>query len=92
MIGNSSGCIVFPGGLGTVSELFFALDNFRCQEVPNPIVLVDTQFWRPLVEWMKNLHYTHTCPKNLHLVDSSEDVVEVIYSHYKKDSYRFSSN
>ncbi|WP_249324516.1 LOG family protein [Chlamydia crocodili] len=92
MIGNSSGCIIFPGGLGTVDEVFFALDNFRYQEVPNPVVLVGTEFWGPLVEWMKNLHYTHTCPQNLYLVDSSEDAVEVIQSHYKNQSCSFSSN
>ncbi|CED80559.1 putative lysine decarboxylase family protein [Chlamydia abortus] len=39
MVGKASGCIVFPGGLGTVSECFFALDNFRYLEVPHPVVL-----------------------------------------------------
>ncbi|SGA23112.1 putative lysine decarboxylase family protein [Chlamydia abortus] len=87
MVGKASGCIVFPGGLGTVSECFFALDNFRYLEVPHPVVLVDMEFWGPLVEWMKNLHYTHTCPGYLYLVDSSEKAVDIIFSHHKSQSY-----
>ncbi|AEB55540.1 cytochrome D ubiquinol oxidase subunit II [Chlamydia psittaci] len=92
MVGKASGCVVFPGGLGTVSECFFALDHFRYLEVPHPVVLVGMQFWGPLVEWMKNLHYTHTCPGHLYLVDSSEEAVDIIFSHHKRQSYSFSSN
>lgn len=40
-----------------------------------------------LVEWMKNLHYTHTCPGYLYLVDSSEEAVDIIFSHHKSQSY-----
>nr|WP_232500671.1 LOG family protein [Chlamydia felis] len=92
MIGNSSGCIAFPGGLGTLDEVVFALDNFRYQAVPRPVVLVGFRFWGTLVEWMKNLHYTHTCPQNLYLVDSEEEAVEIIFSHYRSQPCSLISN
>ena len=51
----SQGFIVLPGGFGTLDELFEALTLVQTEKVTNfPIVLFGTEFWGPLVDWMRN--------------------------------------
>ncbi|WP_348664067.1 LOG family protein [Chlamydia vaughanii] len=87
----SSGCIAFPGGLGTMSELCFALDNFRYNEHCPPVVLVGKQFWNPLVTWMQNFYDSANYLKNLFLVDSAKEAVQIVTSYNKNMPFDFSS-
>lgn len=82
MLAGSSGCLAFPGGLGTLNEVCFAIDQFQYKTPPPPIIFIGEQFWRPLVLWMQNL-YSYKNLHNLFLVDSSEEAVEIITSYYK---------
>ena len=51
----SQAFVVFPGGLGTLDELFEALTLAQCgHNVKYPIVLVGTKFWSGLIDWMKS--------------------------------------
>ncbi|MBW4095346.1 MAG: TIGR00730 family Rossman fold protein [Acidobacteria bacterium] len=50
----AQGFIVLPGGLGTLDELFEAMVLVQTQKVTRfPIVLVGTQFWSPMLEWIR---------------------------------------
>lgn len=50
----SQAFVVFPGGLGTMDELFEALTLSQCgHNIKYPIVLVGTKFWSGLIDWMK---------------------------------------
>ena len=51
----SQGFVVLPGGFGTLDELFEALTLVQTHKVTQfPVVLLDTQYWRGLVEWLRS--------------------------------------
>jgi uncharacterized protein (TIGR00730 family) len=48
------GFVVFPGGYGTLDELFEALTLVQTAKVrPFPIVMVGENYWRGLVDWLR---------------------------------------
>ena len=50
----AQGFIVLPGGFGTFDELFEALTLVQTHKVTGfPIVLVDSDYWRGLLDWIK---------------------------------------
>ena len=51
----SQGFVVFPGGLGTLDELFEALTLAQTgHNIKYPIVLVGKKYWAGLIDWIKN--------------------------------------
>ena len=52
----SQGFVVFPGGLGTLDELFEALTLAQCgHNVNYPIVLVGKKYWSGLMDWLMDM-------------------------------------
>lgn len=50
----SQAFVCLPGGFGTLDELFEALCMVQTGKVTNyPIVLIGTEFWSPLVDWIE---------------------------------------
>lgn len=46
--------VIFPGGFGTLDELFEALTLVQTGKVQNfPIFLFGSKYWKPLVDWLK---------------------------------------
>jgi len=46
--------VVLPGGFGTLDELFEALTLVQTRKLPPaPIILVGSEFWGGLVDWMR---------------------------------------
>ena len=51
----AQGFVVLPGGFGTLDELFEALTLVQTHKVTQfPVVLLDTQYWRGLLEWLRS--------------------------------------
>ena len=50
----ASGFVVFPGGFGTMDELFEAATLRQTEKIRYfPIVLVDSGYWSGLVSWLR---------------------------------------
>jgi uncharacterized protein (TIGR00730 family) len=72
--------IYFPGGFGTLDELFELVTLVQTGKVVRvPIILVGKDFWQPLFDWMKSslLEKNKTIGKKdfdlFHIVDSAEE-------------------
>jgi len=51
---HSAAYVALPGGLGTLDELFEVLTLLQTGKVPPaPVVLMGTDFWAGLVDWMR---------------------------------------
>jgi len=50
----ASGFIMFPGGFGTLDELFESITLIQTERITRfPVVLMGTKFWGGLIEWME---------------------------------------
>lgn len=80
------GFIVLPGGFGTLDELFEALTLVQTRKIEKfPIVLVDSEFWAPLMDWLRTslVERGLVHPEDVDIVkvvDSAEEAVEAIWA------------
>lgn len=92
----SQGFVVMPGGFGTLDELFEAITLIQTHKIETfPIILVGTEFWSGLMDWIKNalLEAGNISPKDLdliHLVDTADEVIDILNQFYKE--YNLSPN
>jgi len=78
--------IAFPGGYGTLDELFEALTLIQCQkqETPVKVILYDSNFWGGLVAWIKQtmyFKYKTISGEDLFLfsvVDTPEEAISIV--------------
>jgi hypothetical protein len=87
----SQGFVVMPGGMGTLDELFEALTLIQTKKIGRfPIVLVGSEYWSGLIDWIKNVMLEkekNINPEDLDLfsiVDTPEQAVEIIDQFYSK--------
>ncbi len=80
----SQGFVVFPGGYGTFDELFEALTLVQTKKVTSfPVVLVGTEYWNPLVDWLRNVvlpagKISAEDVDSLHITDDIDEVVRIL--------------
>lgn len=86
----SQGFIVMPGGFGTLDELFESLTLIQTHKIGRfPIVLVGTEYWKGLIDWIKTvmLKEGNINKDDLNLfklVDTAEEAVAKIDEFYSK--------
>jgi len=52
----SQGLIVFPGGFGTLDELFEALTLMQTKKIDiRPVILFGTEYWKGMVKWIEDI-------------------------------------
>ena len=86
--------IIFPGGFGTMDELFEALTLIQTGKVRDfPVVLFGKSYWQGLLDW---LHNTMAANGKIHeqdmkllvVTDSPEEAVNVVVSCYDENCAR----
>ena len=89
----SQGVVVMPGGFGTLDELFEAITLVQTGKVGAfPIILVGTDFWSGLFEWIKSTlleKYGNISAKDLdliHIVDTPDEVIDILDNFYDKNN------
>ena len=56
----AQGFVIFPGGLGTLDELFESLTLAQTGKIDHfPIVLYGTSYWKGLLDWMRAVVLAH---------------------------------
>jgi uncharacterized protein (TIGR00730 family) len=80
----AEGFLIFPGGFGTLDELFESLTLIQTGKVLHfPVVLFDSAYWQPMLDWIKGrlLADGMISPEDLDLLgvtDSVEDAIAQI--------------
>ncbi|MDO4881298.1 MAG: TIGR00730 family Rossman fold protein [Capnocytophaga sp.] len=91
----SQAFVVMPGGFGTLDELFEAVTLIQTKKIDAfPIILVGSEFWGGLYEWIKTTlleKFHNISPEDLDIikiVDTSEEVIDIIEKFYLKYNLR----
>ncbi len=85
----AQGFIVFPGGFGTLDELFETLTLVQTEKIEKiPIVMVGVEYWKGLVDWIKDKlvedGYISEEDTNLFFLTDDEDLaVKYVCDFYK---------
>jgi uncharacterized protein (TIGR00730 family) len=80
----ASAYIIMPGGLGTLDEFFEAATLIQTKRLkPLPIILVDSEYWTGLIDWIKEsmLKKQRISPKDLDIfkiMDTPKEIVKAV--------------
>lgn len=86
----SKAFVVFPGGFGTLDELFEAITLVQTDRVdPFPVILVGKAYWKGLVSWIKDTLIPEGAiegkdMKIFSVVDTPQEVITAIDKFYSK--------
>jgi uncharacterized protein (TIGR00730 family) len=90
LVRAAEGFVLFPGGFGTLDELFEALTLIQTEKVREfPVVLVGRDHWSGLVEWLQErlLAEGMISPEDeelLYLTDEPVDAVRLVLECYER--------
>ena len=73
--------IVMPGGFGTLDELFEVMTLVQTQRIrPFPIVMVGTDYWSGLLEWVRSQLLTKSLisKKDMDIIQVLDDPDEIV--------------
>ncbi len=89
------GYVIFPGGYGTLDELFEALTLIQTRKIRSfPVVLVGRKYWEGLVDWLREsvlaMGNVEAADLDLfHVVEEPEEVCEIISKRYRDRTTAF---
>ena len=80
LVKAAEGLILFPGGFGTLDELFEALVLIQTRKIVQfPVVLMGRDHWRPLLDWVDELcNRRFISREDLSLVTVTDEPAEAV--------------
>ncbi len=80
---------IFPGGMGTLDELFEAVTLIQTEKIdPFPVVMIGRSYWQGLLTWIEETVLAQGCidavdMRLFQVVDSAEEAMQIIQRHYR---------
>ena len=93
LVKYSTAFVVFPGGFGTIDELFEALTLVQTKKIkPFPVFLVGVDYWRGLLQWLQGaaVRAGTIAEHDLHLfkvVDDVSGIPDEIEAYYANEHH-----
>jgi uncharacterized protein (TIGR00730 family) len=90
LVKAAEGFVLFPGGFGTLDELFESLTLIQTDKVRDfPVSLIGTDYWGGLLEWIaaRPLSEAKISPEDvnlLHVTDDVEEAVEAVRDRWQR--------
>ena len=94
LVKAAEGYVMFPGGFGTLDELFESLTLIQTGKVLDfPVVLFDHEYWKGLLDWVRErlLERGMIAADDLELLfrtDDPAEAVEIVVSSYEDRSLK----
>ncbi|HEX8152545.1 MAG TPA: TIGR00730 family Rossman fold protein [Thermoanaerobaculia bacterium] len=86
----SEAFITFPGGFGTLDELYSALILIQTRKISDfPVILYGSQYWSGMVDWLRNTvlaanNITTEDVDSIHVVDDPERVRDIVVEYHER--------
>ena len=91
----AAGFIIFPGGFGTMDELFESLTLIQTEKIQTfPVALVGVDYWGGLIDWVRNTmaEKYHTIGKKdldlLLLTDSLDEALDHVVGRFDRQAWK----
>ena len=81
LVKAAEGFILFPGGFGTLDELFESLTLIQTDKVREfPVALIGSAYWRGLLDWIADpvLATGKISPEDVSLLHATDDVSDAV--------------
>ena len=86
----SEAFVTFPGGFGTLDELFGALVLIQTKKISDfPVILFGSDYWGGLIDWLRQRvlalnNITQADVDSIHVVDEPEAVRDIVIEYHEK--------
>jgi uncharacterized protein (TIGR00730 family) len=86
----SEAFVTFPGGFGTLDELFGALTLIQTKKISDfPVILFGSDYWSGMIDWLRKQvlaanNILQEDVDSIHVVDEPEQVRDIVVSYHQK--------
>jgi len=86
----SEAFITFPGGFGTLDELFGALVLIQTKKISDfPVILYGSDYWAGMIDWLRKTmlaanNISQDDVDSIHVVDEPEQVRDIVVEYHRK--------
>ncbi|HEV7920551.1 MAG TPA: TIGR00730 family Rossman fold protein [Thermoanaerobaculia bacterium] len=91
----SEAFVTFPGGFGTLDELFGALVLIQTKKISDfPVILFGSEYWAGLIGWLRDRvlsanNITQEDVDSIHVVDDPEEVCRIVLAYHEKAERKY---